>query len=86
MKYIITHTKTTHTSRFNIASNIIIKNTLINFMDTDEDVKDEFGDIHFYSNTKMKEKIIKTINNKRAENQRPNFLCYFFFPSFHINL
>lgn len=45
-----------------------IKNTLINFMDTDEDVKDEFGDIHFYSNTKMKEKIIKTINNTQSTN------------------
>jgi DNA (cytosine-5)-methyltransferase 1 len=45
-----------------------LSNNLSNFMDSDDDVMKEFGDIHYYSNHKMKERIIKTINNTQSTN------------------
>ena len=45
-----------------------ISNTLYNFMDSDKDVMDEFGDIHYYKNKDMKNRIIKTINNTQSTN------------------
>jgi DNA-cytosine methyltransferase len=45
-----------------------LDNNLSNFMDSDDDVINEFGDIHYYSNPKMRERIIKTINNTQSTN------------------
>jgi DNA (cytosine-5)-methyltransferase 1 len=40
-----------------------IHNGLVTHMNTNEEVKAEFGDVHFYSNPNMRDKIIKSINN-----------------------
>lgn len=44
------------------------RNTLGNFMDSDKEVMNEFGDIHYMKNAKMRERILKTVNNTQSTN------------------